>query len=185
MINAFFNVFFGFLAARIAIELVINPRIKADAKFRADEAVSLAVLTLTHAISAVAAGYYLFVSTPHSPLHFVVGCLLCAVGFAGRISGLRKLGASYSQKIDPLKNSALVTTGIYSVVRHPLYLFYTLEMAGILLACPNYVSLAMLVLDLAATGYRIDNEEKALADKFGDAHTEYRKRVKRFIPYLY
>lgn len=185
MNHARFLIFAVLLAARIATELIINPRIRADAPFRGGEAVSLAVLTMSHSISMAAAGYYLYISTPHSPLLYVVGCSLFAIGFAGRVIGLRTLGASYSQKIDPLKDSALVTTGIYSVVRHPLYLFYAIEMAGILLVRPNYVSLTMLMLELAATGYRIENEEKALAAKFSDAHDEYRNKTKRFIPYLY
>jgi protein-S-isoprenylcysteine O-methyltransferase Ste14 len=185
MNHARFLIFAVLLAARIATELIINPRIRADAPFRGGEAVSLAVLTMSQAISMAAAGCYLYISTPHSPLLYVVGCSLFAIGFAGRVIGLRALGASYSQKIDPLKHSALVTTGVYSVVRHPLYLFYTIEMAGIFLVRPNYVSLAMLLLELGAVSYRVDREDRALAGTFGDIHAGYRQKTKRFIPYLY
>jgi protein-S-isoprenylcysteine O-methyltransferase Ste14 len=58
-------------------------------------------------------------------------------------------------------------------------------MVGFLLVRPNYISLTMLMLELAATGYRIDGEERALADRFGDAHAAYRARTRRFIPFLY
>ncbi len=71
-------IYVGLVVARIVIEAIVNPRVTADAPLRRDEAASLAVLVLSHAVSALAVGYCLLVATSVSIWLFVVGCLLFA-----------------------------------------------------------------------------------------------------------
>lgn len=82
------------------------------------------------------------------------------------------------------KTSALVTTGIYHYIRHPLYSSLLLLAWGVFFKLP---SLPGFLLASVATCFLIAT---ALADEaeckrfFGPSYQEYMRRTKRFIPYL-
>jgi len=171
--------------ARYGAEAGLNAVPRPEGKFSIDEAISLAMLTLTHFASAGAVAYYLFIADKPSPAWFVAGCALVVLGFAGRAVSLRQMGDSYSQRIQPAAGATLVSTGAFGLVRHPLYLFYTLELAGLVAVRPNLTSLAMLMLELAAVSYRIIAEEQRLAGQYGQEYTEYRKRTRCLIPFIF
>jgi methanethiol S-methyltransferase len=77
----------------------------------------------------------------------------------------------------------LRTTGIYSVVRHPLY---TLGL-GILWLFPvmtaGFLGLACGITVYILIGSTL--EERRLVNEFGAEYIQYKKRVKKLIPYLY
>jgi len=80
------------------------------------------------------------------------------------------------------QTTALVTTGPYRWIRHPMYSSLLLLTWGIFLKDP---SLAAAGLALAATAFlsltaRADEREDI--EKFGDAYVEYMRGTKRFIP---
>jgi protein-S-isoprenylcysteine O-methyltransferase Ste14 len=74
----------------------------------------------------------------------------------------------------------LTTTGVYGLVRHPLYFFSLL-----LLWFSPVMTLPLLVFDVAATVYfwvGSAHEERRLAMAFGDKYEVYRNRVPRLLP---
>jgi protein-S-isoprenylcysteine O-methyltransferase Ste14 len=144
---------------------------------------SLFVLTAGYLLSEAAVGVSLYRDGGGLTLKIVIGSLLVLSGFGGRVAGIRRMGASYHQLIRQ-PAGGLVTGGVYSVVRHPLYLFFTMEMAGFLLIRPTTVSLAALILVLAAVMYRIRREDALLAETFGASFEEYRRRTRAFIPFI-
>lgn len=76
----------------------------------------------------------------------------------------------------------LVTTGIYSHIRHPQYLGFLLITLGINVL---WVTLSTLVLwpVLAVLYYRLaKKEEKGLGEKFGEEYDRYKSRVPMFLP---
>ena len=86
--------------------------------------------------------------------------------------------------IRPVKKGALVTGGIYSIVRHPLYLFYILEMTGFTLITPRLLSALALLAVILAILFRIEREDKALASVYKVEFFRYKKSVKSIIPYI-
>ena len=85
-----------------------------------------------------------------------------------------------SGNIEGLTQKELVTTGVYSVVRHPMYL------GGIIIvsASPR-MSLNGLAIAVAADLYFVFGmfiEERRFLGIFGDQYQEYMKRVPRMIP---
>jgi protein-S-isoprenylcysteine O-methyltransferase Ste14 len=83
------------------------------------------------------------------------------------------------------KTTALVTSGIYKYIRHPLYSSLLLLIWGIFFKLPSWAGIAMAVV---ATGFL---SLTALADEaeciqfFGPEYQDYMKRTKRFIPFLF
>lgn len=80
----------------------------------------------------------------------------------------------------------IVTTGIYSKIRHPGYLGLILGYFGIAFGFVNLIPIiiaATLSILLVLTALR---EEKYLLNKFGKEYEEYMRRVKwRFIPKIF
>lgn len=84
------------------------------------------------------------------------------------------------QLFEKEKTGALVTRGLYRVVRHPLYTFGLL----FIWLTPT-VTQNSLVVYLGATLYTLVGayfEERKLLRDFGEAYAEYRKKVPMLIP---
>jgi protein-S-isoprenylcysteine O-methyltransferase Ste14 len=83
------------------------------------------------------------------------------------------------------ENHALIKSGPYAIVRHPIYaaMFSMLLSAGLLLAYWP-VLLGGIVLFIIGTEIRIHVEETLLRGRFGDAFEAYAHSVKAYIPYL-
>ena len=83
------------------------------------------------------------------------------------------------------KTTALVTTGIYAYIRHPLYSSLLLLAWGIFFKSPNIPG-ALLVL--VATTFLIATaraDEGECIQFFGDEYQTYMGKTKRFIPFLF
>jgi len=83
------------------------------------------------------------------------------------------------------KNQKIVTTGLYSIVRHPMYsvtLFLFLSMPLILGSLISFIIFLVYPLIIAK---RIKNEEKIL-EKELKGYKEYKNRVKyKIIPFIW
>ena len=83
------------------------------------------------------------------------------------------------------KTSALVTSGIYHYIRHPLYsslLFLTWGIFFKALTWPGLLLALAATLLLVATA-RADEAECLIF--FGEPYQDYMRRSKRFVPFLF
>jgi protein-S-isoprenylcysteine O-methyltransferase Ste14 len=80
--------------------------------------------------------------------------------------------------------SLLVTTGIYALIRHPLYLSVFLLGTGVMLKNPEPVQLILGVLNLVAVYITSKIEEDEMIAKFGEEYRQYMKETKMFIPFI-
>jgi protein-S-isoprenylcysteine O-methyltransferase Ste14 len=71
----------------------------------------------------------------------------------------------------------LVTQGLYSKIRHPVYIFGTLAFLWIVLALVGWGALVWWAVVIAIQVSRIRREERVLARAFGQAYAEYRKQT--------
>jgi protein-S-isoprenylcysteine O-methyltransferase Ste14 len=110
---------------------------------------------------------------PHGTTR-VVGLVLALIGFAGVIVARYTLGRSFS--IVP-KATALVTTGIYSRIRNPIYVFGMFLIGGLFLVMRRMELLLVFVVLIPVQIVRAHREAAVLEAKFGDAYRDYRKRT--------
>ncbi|HUE52496.1 MAG TPA: isoprenylcysteine carboxylmethyltransferase family protein [Terriglobales bacterium] len=85
-----------------------------------------------------------------------------------------QLGKSFS--VTPQARE-LVTHGIYSKIKNPIYVFSTLFVVGLLLTLQIRRALIFVPVLIAVQLLRAHQEAKVLRDKFGDAYQEYRKKT--------
>jgi protein-S-isoprenylcysteine O-methyltransferase Ste14 len=113
------------------------------------------------------------------------GVILFVTGGALRIWPVFVLGHRFSGLVAIQRGHSLVTTGIYSVIRHPSYLGLLVNSLGWALAFRSGVGVLLTALILPPLLARIHAEEKLLSSQFGADYDAYRARTWRLIPGLY
>ena len=84
--------------------------------------------------------------------------------------------------VEPDQATSLVTTGMYSISRNPMYLGFLLILTGWALELQNAAALLPVPLFVwIMTILQIRPEEEALEELFGEDYNSYRKRVRRWI----
>jgi protein-S-isoprenylcysteine O-methyltransferase Ste14 len=110
---------------------------------------------------------------PHDRLRWM-GLALCLIGESGVIVARATLGRSFSVKA---KATELVTTGIYSRIRNPIYVSGLIFVVGLILIVRKPVIALLFVVIIPMQIIRARREAAVLEAKFGDAYREYRQRT--------
>jgi protein-S-isoprenylcysteine O-methyltransferase Ste14 len=145
--------------------------------------ISIAFLAMGATI-VVSALDFRFSWSPVPPVVSVVGDVLVAVGLG--IAMLTTIQNGYaSANITVESGQELVSTGLYSVVRHPMYFGNVVLMIGIPLALGSYWGLLFVIPGLAVLATRILDEEKVLTQQLA-GYRAYAQRVHyRLVPYVW
>jgi protein-S-isoprenylcysteine O-methyltransferase Ste14 len=114
----------------------------------------------------------------------VVGYLLVATGLV--VAQLVVIQNNYAAATITVEDDQpLVSTGLYGVVRHPMYLGALIMMLGTPLALDSFWGLLALVPGVATLAVRIGDEEKMLTDEL-NGYREYRDQVPyRLVPHVW
>lgn len=113
--------------------------------------------------------------------------IVLALVAVGGLFGLLGLIQFYnnSTSIDPHKPdkaSNLVTAGIYSISRNPMYVGLVFLLTGYGFYLGNLLTLFVLPLFVGYMNrYQIIPEEKVMAEKFGDEYLKYKSEVRRWL----
>ncbi|MEM8822215.1 MAG: protein-S-isoprenylcysteine O-methyltransferase [Pseudomonadota bacterium] len=112
------------------------------------------------------------------------------IGLALALAGLwlfwrshRDLGVYWSPELELREGHALVTSGVYATIRHPMYAALILITAAQACFLGNWIAgLSGLVSFLILYAVRVDHEERMMADRFGSDWAAYAARAGRLIP---
>jgi protein-S-isoprenylcysteine O-methyltransferase Ste14 len=111
----------------------------------------------------------------------VVGDILVAVGLGMAMVVVNQNNYAAST-ITVEAGQTVVSTGLYGLVRHPMYAFALLVIVGMPLALGSYWGLVTVVPAVAVLAFRIDDEEKILRQEL-DGYSEYTEKVHyRLVP---
>jgi protein-S-isoprenylcysteine O-methyltransferase Ste14 len=113
------------------------------------------------------------------------GVVLFAAGGALRIWPVFVLGRRFSGLVAIQPGHALVTTGIYGVIRNPSYLGLLINSLGWGLAFRSGVGVLLTALIVPPLFARIRAEERLLRSQFGAEYDAYCARTSRLIPGLH
>ena len=124
-------------------------------------------------IVAVAALLWFVFSLPGSwDLQRYIGIALMLIGIGGIVTARRQLGKSFAIRAEARQ---LVTHGIYSKIRNPIYVFGSVMVAGFLLILHRPIYWLFLVVLVGLQTLRAHREAKVLEAAFGDTYREYRR----------
>jgi len=101
----------------------------------------------------------------------MIGMVLILVGFVLWTIARFQLGASFAVKAEARQ---LVTQGLYSKIRNPIYVFGSMVIAGGILAFGRPVWLLVFVLLIPLQLWRAKKESAVLEAAFGDEYRRYR-----------
>lgn len=112
----------------------------------------------------------------------LVAAVLIIVGAAVLTSAMGRFRAAGTNLSTPMPSTALVTNGLYSLSRNPIYISLTTIYLGIAIAADSVWSVVFVVpiLLLIRCGV-IAREECYRERKFNGAYVNYRNRVRRWI----
>ena len=128
------------------------------------------ILILIAGISVLSL-FWKFRSAPWDPMRWT-GAILMIPAFILFSVAHVQLGPSFSVSAQARN---LVSAGLYSRIRNPIYLFGGLLIVGVVLFLehPRYLLIFLVLVPLQLV--RMRREERVLEEKFGDAYRQYKK----------
>ena len=118
-----------------------------------------------------------------NPVALTSGLVLMLGGLTLRLWAIRTLGHFFTATVRVQEGQRIVTSGPFSIVRHPSYLGSYLTIAGSTLFLESYVSLLVTaVAVLAAYAVRIHAEERTMTTSFGEVYVRYSQTSFKMIP---
>jgi protein-S-isoprenylcysteine O-methyltransferase Ste14 len=100
----------------------------------------------------------------------ILGAVVAIAGYSMFVTARLQLGKSFS--VTP-QAKELVTGGLYSRIRNPIYVFVDVMIFGSILALHLYWLFAIYPLLVAMHVVRARREGKVLQEKFGQAYLDY------------
>jgi protein-S-isoprenylcysteine O-methyltransferase len=122
---------------------------------------------------------------PATVVWILLGVILTLAGILCAILARFTLGRNWSAIVTLKQDHELIQSGLYKVVRHPIYSSFLLAMLGTAVAFGRLRD--FLALLLATLGWKIKSlgEERFMRNQFGDQYAEYMGRVKGLIPFVW
>ncbi|NTU98921.1 isoprenylcysteine carboxylmethyltransferase family protein [Candidatus Falkowbacteria bacterium] len=115
----------------------------------------------------------------------MLGAIILLTGCFVNIKGRLDLGKNWANQIKIYKDHSFIFSGVYGLVRHPLYASIIWMFFGASLVYLNYASLlANILIFIPFMRYRAKQEESLLASEFKE-YEKYQKRVGMFFPKLF
>lgn len=112
-------------------------------------------------------------TTPWNAQRYI-GTILTVVGISFIAVARYQLGKSFSIKAEAHE---LVTRGLYSKIRNPIYVFGVVMLVGLALVFQKPVFWLVVVVMVIGQATRARREARVLEEAFGDAYREYRRKT--------
>lgn len=123
-----------------------------------------------------------FSSVPKAVVFTAAVLLLVSYGLYAEVM---KENAYLSRTIEVQENQKVIDTGLYAVVRHPMYMATILLFLSIPVVLGSWISFVIMLVYPSVIIIRIKDEEQLL-EKELEGYAEYKKKVKyRLIPFVW
>jgi protein-S-isoprenylcysteine O-methyltransferase Ste14 len=116
------------------------------------------------------------IHAPHLPWTAwrIAGIAIAAAAFLLFVAARIELGRAFSVQA---KATTLVTTGVYSRIRNPIYIFGGMFVLGIIIWMGRPWLLLIFAVMVPLQVVRSRKEERVLTEKFGTAYLDYRQKT--------
>jgi protein-S-isoprenylcysteine O-methyltransferase Ste14 len=132
------------------------------------------------------AKYWTAAAQPHQRNFVFAGVALFVIGLLLRWWAITTLGRFFTVDVTIEEDHELVERGPFRMVRHPSYTGVLLAFVGLALTLGNWAALLVILVPIgAAFIHRMNVEENALTGALGSQYTDYMRRTKRLVPFVY
>jgi len=127
---------------------------------------------------------FILVSAPGIAMDYGGMLVECAGLFLGLLA-VFQMGIGNFNITPRLKNGGVfVSSGIYSIIRPPMYLAQLVFLIPLVIDYFTYLRLAVWLLLLFVLFLKMNFEEKSLASHF-EGYSEYMEKTRRLVPFIY
>jgi protein-S-isoprenylcysteine O-methyltransferase Ste14 len=135
-------------------------------------------------LCVVVAGGVFYCGQWHSFPISLCGGVLLVIAAGGGLAGTVGLGQNLTPFPKPSASTRLVQTGIYGLIRHPLYTAVFCGSIGWALVWRSWPALVAALVLAPFFDAKARREERWLRQQFAE-YSSYEQRVRRFIPWVY
>lgn len=163
---------------------LLKKRLNAKEKASTQKGV-VAASALLFLVGFVVAGLDYRFSWSRVPLPVVIAASIVLLVSYALYAEVMRENAYLSRTVEVTEGQKVVDTGLYGIVRHPMYAVTVWLFLSIPLVLGSLWSLLCFLPYIPVIIIRIKNEEKLLENEL-DGYKEYKKRVKyRLIPFIF
>jgi protein-S-isoprenylcysteine O-methyltransferase Ste14 len=183
-----FTIILSLLFLVSELSLLIFRRSKDQSNTRRKDKKSLLLFWITIP-TCITLGFFAADYYPWHRINYIAaitGYLLIGFGSVVRWVSIIQLRKAFTVDVAVNNDQKLITTGLYKKIRHPSYTGMILIIIGLAIAMNSWVSALIVIIPISLVLiYRINVEEKLLADVFGEKYKAYKSITYRIIPGLY
>ena len=110
-----------------------------------------------------------------------IGLTLLFISLVWTVIAKGHMKNSWRIGIDTDTKTELVTSGLFSVSRNPIFFGMILSLVGLFFTTPNTLTLIFLILGYVLIQIQIRLEEEFLTKEHGQAYIGYKQKVRRLI----
>ena len=163
---------------------LLEKRLNTKEQEKAQMAV-VAVSSLLFLAAFVAAGLDFRFGWTHVPIWLVCLAAVLQLAAYGLYAEVMRENAWLSRTVEVQENQKVIDTGLYGIIRHPMYTATILLFLAMPLVLGSWVSFAIMLLYPVVIVFRIRNEEQVLEAGLA-GYREYKKRVRyRLLPFIW
>ena len=145
----------------------------------------VAVSSLLFLAAFVAAGLDFRFGWTHVPIWLVCLAAVLQLAAYGLYAEVMRENAWLSRTVEVQENQKVIDTGLYGIVRHPMYTATILLFMAMPLVLGSWLSFAIMLLYPVVIVFRIRNEEQVLEAGLA-GYREYKQRVRcRLLPFIW
>lgn len=120
-----------------------------------------------------------------TPPTFVAGLVLIFLGYAATLWCYASMGDTWRIGVNRQEKTSLITRGPYNVIRHPIYGFQIVMLAGSALLLPTIFSLVIIAVHFVCVQAKAADEEAYLLGVHGETYRAYLNRTGRLLPKIF
>lgn len=189
----YFIVYFGI--AFVAKSIIIAKRIGKNPIVLSKDDSAYGIIGLYFKLTMIGMFIYILLFTfvptiydyflPIKPLETLavkyVGLAFLALALIWIIIAQANMQNSWRIGIDTTTKTELITTGLFSISRNPIFLGMIISLLGLFLTTPNALTALFLILGYVLIQIQIRLEEEFLTKQHGQTYATYKQKVKRLI----
>ncbi len=145
----------------------------------------VAVSSLLFLAAFVAAGLDFRFGWTHVPIWLVCLAAVLQLAAYGLYAEVMRENTWLSRTVEVQENQKVIDTGLYGIIRHPMYTSTVLLFLAMSLVLGSWLSFAIMLLYPVVIVFRIRNEEQVLEAGLA-GYREYKQRVRyRLLPFIW